>query len=305
MTRKPNLFIIGAPKCATTSLYYYLKSHPQIYMSQYKEPGFFSKDIKRKLKIFQKKDINEYLWFFFKGIKPYHHIIGEASAMYLRSKTAIQGIYDFNNKAKIIAIVRNPVDLVYSYHSQLLWNLEEDEPDFEKAWTLQASRAKGESLPKNYVNLSDTQYLEIGKLGQQVEMVFGIFPKEQIKIIVFDDFIKEPKKAYEDVLSFLSLKSDGRRDFSAINQGKRYKSKLIKAITTFMPDGIFSGIMKSKRFFNIERLGIRRAINSLNSCKKKRKPLREEFKTVLRGVFREDILKLQELIEKDLSLWLR
>ena len=112
---KPNLFIVGAPKCGTTFLYHYLKQHPEIYFPDFKEPHFFGSDLIRKNGAYD-LSLNNYKSLFNSDKK----IIGEASTFYIFSKNAAKEIYDFNPDAKIIIMLRNLVDLAYSLHSQLL-----------------------------------------------------------------------------------------------------------------------------------------------------------------------------------------
>lgn len=212
----PNFFIAGMPKSGTTALYEYLRAHPNIFMSSLKEPHFFATDLTF---LFAKDapyrcvdNLDEYLKLF-ESVSDKHYAVGEASIWYLFSKEAIKNIYKFNNKAKIIAILRNPLDLVYSLHSYLVYAFNENEKDFKKAWYLQKERGKGHKLPKQGVHLGFLQYAQVGKLGEHVERLKYIFPNEQVKLILFDDFKSSPKAVYEDVLSFLEVPSDGRTDF--------------------------------------------------------------------------------------------
>ena len=117
--KRPNLFIVGAPKCGTSSLHYHLSKHPEIYMSRYKEPHFFGKDLTRLNKIFYTNE-KEYLSLF--NIVKEEKIIGESSPQYLYSYSAPREIKEFNPESKIIILLRNPINMIYSYHSQLLYS---------------------------------------------------------------------------------------------------------------------------------------------------------------------------------------
>ena len=130
MASKPNFFIVGAPKCGTTALYEYLRPHPHIFMSKVKEPHFFANDLGTYPFI---KTLEEYTRLFTDSNEQ-HVRVGEASVYYLRSATAIANIHQFNPHAKIIAMFRNPVEMVHALHSQLLYVSEESESDFETAW---------------------------------------------------------------------------------------------------------------------------------------------------------------------------
>ena len=140
---KPNFFIVGAPKCGTTALYEYLRPHPNIFMSEVKEPHFFAKDFGAYPRI---KTLREYNAIF-AGSTEEHLRVGEASVYYLRSSVAIANIHEFNPEARLIAMFRNPVEMVHSFHSQLLYISEETVADFETAWRLQERRSRGLDLP--------------------------------------------------------------------------------------------------------------------------------------------------------------
>src|SRR6056297_3072691 len=134
--KKPNFFIIGAPKCGTTSMARYLGEHPDIFFSDPKEPNFFNTDFSDEYR--KVTNIKDYLKLF-RGADKYKRV-GEGSVMYLFSKEAISNILEFNPKAKFIVMTRNEVEMFRSLHLQLLSSLEENEKDPEKAWRLQKER---------------------------------------------------------------------------------------------------------------------------------------------------------------------
>jgi len=109
--RKPDLFIVGAPRSGTTALYEYLRSHPDIFMCTPKEPNYFSFDMNRPRAANTEE---EYLRLFKNA---HEKVAGEASVWYLYSKVAIAEIMRFNPDAKIIAMVRSPIDWFRSWHA--------------------------------------------------------------------------------------------------------------------------------------------------------------------------------------------
>lgn len=129
--KKPNFFIIGAPKCGTTSLAAWLAEHPQIFMSPIKEPQFFNKDVGFPMKSLQAYEK------LFKDASSGHIAVGEATVLYLYSKVAVRNILDYNPDAKFIVCLRNPVDMAYSLHEQWFFNGIEDIEDFKEAWLMQ------------------------------------------------------------------------------------------------------------------------------------------------------------------------
>src|SRR5258707_13684160 len=117
--KKPNFFLIGAPKCGTTALWSYLRTHPRIFLSPMKESHYFSDDLSAKYRTCF--DENTYLERYFSDAGSQHTIVGEASVWYLYSKTAIENIKAFNADAKSAIMLRKPADMLYALHSQLLY----------------------------------------------------------------------------------------------------------------------------------------------------------------------------------------
>jgi len=130
MKKKPNLFIVGALKCGTTSLWHWLLNHPKIYMARLKEPDYFY----RNGKISSLKEYEE----LFNGASEGHKLVGEASGRYLYSRTAIPNLLSYVDETpKFIVMLRNPIEMAVSLHAQRVNSLNENETKFEDAWRLQ------------------------------------------------------------------------------------------------------------------------------------------------------------------------
>jgi len=216
---KPNFFIVGAPKCGTTALSEYLRDNPNIYISEPKEPHYFTFDFEQYRVT---KTWEEYAHLFAESSSE-HTAIGEGSVFYLFSTVALNKIKEYDPKAKIIVMLRNPVDMIYSFHSQLVFTADESENSFEKAWRLQKTRQQGKQIPSQCREAAFLQYAEMGKLGEQIERLKAVFPPEQVEIILFEDFVKSTKNIYDQVLEFLAVPNDGRTEFIRINENKSHK----------------------------------------------------------------------------------
>jgi hypothetical protein len=296
---KPNFFIIGAPKCGTTALSEYLRDHPNIYISEPKEPHYFTFDFEQYRIT---KTIEEYLNLF-SDTTAEHTAIGEGSVFYLYSSVALKKIYEFDPDAKIIVMLRNPVDLVYSFHSQLLYSADENEKNFEKAWRLQSIRQQGKQIPRQCREPAFLQYAAMGKLGEQIERLFTIFPREQIEIIWFEDFIHSTKQVYDRVLSFLEVNSDNRTDFIRINENKNHKWSVLGNFSEKPPAILTNIALKTRDSLGIKRLNALDTIRSFNTKVTARKSLTNIFRAELTTEFTPDIKKLSKLLNKDLSHW--
>lgn len=300
MALKPNFFIVGAPKCGTTALYEYLRHHPNIFMSEVKEPHFFAKDLGSYPRI---KTLEDYTELFTRSTDR-HSSVGEASVYYLRSAVALANIRAFNPEAKIIAMFRNPVDMVHSLHSQLLYWSEEVERDFEAAWRLQERRSRGLDLPPGSRGGFLVQYHEVGRFGTQTERVLSVFPAEQVKLILYDDFTASPASVYTDVVEFLKIPHDGRTEFPRINENKRARMSWLRQLYRKPPVVLKSTVRSLKQAVGDEEIaGLQKKIVELNTVKERRPPLSAEFRAELVNTFRDEVFLLSRLMNRDLSHW--
>ena len=292
---RPNFFILGAPKCGTTSLAAYLSEHPQICMSIPKETFFFCDDVYQVI-----NNIEDYFNCF--QHKNNCIAIGEASAAYLYSKNAVLNILKFNPDAKFIVMLRNPIEMVYSWHSEIIYNDFEDETDFQKAWELQESRKSGKNIPSNCEFPGYLQYTEVCSLGEQLERLFNIVSRENVHIIFFDDMKHNVKQVYEDTLKFLNVPSDNRDTFPVLNKNKQVPSKVLKNCVKNFDNFLF--FIKMKLKFR-GGTGISKKLYGLLRKNVQRPPLSNEMKYKLKIAFEKDIHKLSTLTDRDLSDWLK
>lgn len=297
---KPNFFIVGAPKCGTTALYEYLRPHPNIFMPKIKEPHFFAKDLGTYPRI---KTLEEYTAIFADSSET-HLRIGEASVYYLRSSTAIPNIRAFNPEARIIAMFRNPVEMVHSLHSQLLYVAEEDESDFETAWRLQERRSRGLDLPPDSRGAFLVQYAEVGRFGTQTQRLLSVFPESQVKLILFDDFAASPQQVYDEVIDFLGIPHDNRTGFPRINDNKRARVTWLRNFARKPPPVLRDAIRSLKQAVGAEGLStVKKKLVDLNTVKERRRPLSPEFRAELVEAFRDEVALLSRLLHRDLSHW--
>ena len=291
--KKPNFFIVGAPKCGTTSLYHWLKKHEKIFMSEMKEPCYFNTDENNR----NIRSLEEYESLFSKAQKK-HKVVGEASVWYLGSKEAINNIKKYNPKSKILACLRNPIEMAISLHEQQLFSGNEHIKDFESAWKAQVDRRAKKKLSYWTREHRHLIYGEVCKLGDQIERLFEEFKEERVKITFLKDIKEKPKKEYEDILNFLELDKTNNVGFKPKNKGKKEKkSRTIRLILRFIHGiknrmGIYSGF------------GIGKMISKIN---KKEKEKRKISKTLIRDMkkyFNNDIKKLEKVVDRDLSNWI-
>lgn len=295
---RPNFFIIGAPRSGTTALSEYLRSHPNVFISDPKEPEYFATDFPRRL--ISKE--GEYLRLF-NSADPSHHLaIGEASTIYIFSKEAVPNILNFYSQARFIAMLRNPVDLVVSLHGFLVSRGVERYQNFWEAWEIEKKRKATSMTFWKVRNPQMFWYSEWGRLGSQLRRIMEIVPINQLKVIIYDDFVKDARRVYLEVLDFLKIPDDGRVQFLAINERRRPKNYVLLRYISFL---VKLWLPLRVRVTGGRGFGIGDRLNRLLTD-----PVNKEEKMSIEGrrylidYYREEIHLLEELLERDLSHWL-
>ena len=292
--RKPNFFIIGAPKCGTTSLASWLSEHPNIYMSPIKEPHFYNTDL-RDVRIRDPKEYER----LFRGASDKHIAVGEASVFYLFSKVAVPRIEKEHPGARYIVMVRNPIDMAYSLWDQFVFSGVEHISSFEEAWRLSEERAAGRAALPWTRDPRLLDYKSVCRLGEQVERLLNVVPKERVLVVILDDMKADPRSQYLRVLDFLGVPDDGRTEFPVHNPAKERRwPGLGRAVQMFLTARRRLGLPG----FNT---GLLSKLDKLNTRYRPRPPLSPNMRRAMADYFRDDVRLLGQMIERDLSHWLQ
>jgi hypothetical protein len=289
----PNFFIIGAPKCGTTSLANYLRAHPQVFFPEHKEPHFFNTDMR-----YMTVRSESHYYALFRSTGPQHTAIGEGSALYLYSDAAVPNILRVVPDAKFIVMIRNPIEMAVSYHAQLRAGAEEDIGDFATAWRLQEERSNGSRIPRFCREPSALLYGRVCSTGWQLKRLYSRVSRDRVLLLLRDDLKRDAKSVYQRTLEFLGVPDDGRTAFPVYNRRQpRMRSQLVQVgIRTLGYLSVGRGIGR--------RLGIFRLIVRLNSRKAENEVLDPQFVSELRNYFHYDVKELSALVGQDLSGWL-
>jgi len=297
---KANFFIIGAGRSGTTTIYYWLKQHPEIYMSPVKEPSFFA---------FEGKDRRSYgpnvglpprniisdskdYWALFDGVKK-EKVIGEASVVYLMKEEIAERIKRYAPKAKLIAILRNPVDRQYS---RFLGHVQDGSETRSFEEMVQAEKGSAIALGKKQKG-----YLGRGFYYDRLKHYFEIFGQAQMRVYLYEDLENKPLELMQDICRFLGV-DDSFVPSMSVRHAKTGAPKN-KALHGLLKETFKFKKTVSKHmpfvFPYLRRVAIR--IKNKNLTKPS---IPKETRKQLIEIYREDILKLQELIKRDLSKWL-
>ena len=221
----PNFFILGAPKCGTTSLVRWLETHRNIYFSPVKEPHYFCTDLANRVV----KTEAAYRRLFDRA-GPEHVAVGEASTWYFYSQDAVANIMRATPEARFIVMTRNPVDMAWSLHHHNLRVLHEDTPDFARAWALQDARRNGSNIPPDCLEPAFLQYRQACALGAQMARLLEQVPVAQVLHLSLDQVRASPDRCYRVVLEFLSLPDDGRTEFPIANIARGHRSPMLQRL---------------------------------------------------------------------------
>ncbi len=277
----PNFIIFGTRKAGTTSLYHYLHQHPEIYMTPLKGTRYFLYD--KKLKDADQnvhaRTLNEYSELFSGAVKKNATAIGEASPSYMYSGKACIEISKTIPEVKLIASLRNPIDMTFSYYQMQMRNLR-----------------PSEFVPLTIDNVS--RWADLGLYGSYLKKYYTTFNSSQIKILIFEEWIKDPTNITKNIFKFLSVDENFIPDMDMqYNPGGVAKNSFV------------GFLIRNKRILNKIKpmfpVTVKTVFNKfINSNMEKLPPMNQELRDYLREYFKKDTLALQEMLGRDLMIWL-
>lgn len=294
----PTFFIVGAEKCGTTALHRHLSRHPQIFMSEPKEPSFFLAEDHR----YVTQDLGGMSHSPIRTLEEYESLfataadakeIGESSPCYIYSDVAPHRIKAKVPDARIIAILRNPMERAYSqfvFNQQLGW--ESHRLTFADALALEEERVEKNSMWAFH-------YTRRGMYSKQVGRYLDLFGNNRVRIVLYDDFVREPEKVLDEIYDFLGVDHitlENPRELH--NVSGLPKSRLLHHIT-HTPNPLKS-LLKSI-LPNKVRQQIQHQVRSRNLIKP---PASPDDLAHLKDVFETDIHALDRIIEPNTSVWL-
>lgn len=294
--KRPDFFIVGAPKCGTTAMYAYLRQHPAVFMPFLKEPLYFGSDLTTR---YGRMSEHDYLALF-EDARPDQRV-GEASAWYLYSTNAAREIAAFAPQALIIVQLRNPVDMMYAQHSQLLFNAQEDIVDFAAALEAEPRRRAGRDLPPGPLRSENLYYRAAARFAEQLERYLEAFGRERVHVVLYDDFRDDTSATVREVFRFLDVDDEFRPAISIVNENKRVRSgRLQRAV--FAPPGPIRALIPLFRRYPVAHR-LRAAVLRANSAARRRPPLAPELRARLTDEFRPEVERLEALLGLDLGAW--
>ncbi|MBZ9652273.1 sulfotransferase family protein [Psychroflexus montanilacus] len=280
MRLTPNFFIVGTPKSGTTSLFYYLQEHPEVFLPKIKEPHFFSypevENTYYKVKIVKSK--NEYFDLF--ESKKDYKAVGDLSTSYLFNSKSAERIYHFNPNSKIIMVLRNPVERALSHYLMDI-NL-----GYIKV-PLQEVINNKEKYKQHY-----NEYIEPGFYDQQIISYKNYFNDDQILIILSDNLFKNTSKSLNKIFDFLEVSknnSESKKEVHNQYSEPRYK--------------VFNIIARSNNLKSLIPSHLKSKLKHIFYKKNAEKPNLKQEAILLKELYNNSIANTEVIINQDLSNW--
>lgn len=301
LMRKPNFFIVGAPKCGTTAMYRWLSAHPEVFVPV-KEIHYFGADLDHRRPPVSAERYAE----LFEPVTSAHKAVGDVGVWYLLSASAAEEIQHYNPDAKIVIMLRRPPEMLYSLHSQLLYSGEEDLENFSAALDAETDRAEGRRIPDSTHRGLEAppseclQYLRVGAFAEQVARYQSRF--EQVHVVLHDDIVEDAAAAYRGVLDFLEVDPGFVPDFSVVNANTRVKSQAMRRAI----QGLWFGPLRAVAPAPVRGFGRRmfERLQAINTETGARPPLDPSVRLRVQHALTDDVERLSGLIDRRLGHWL-
>jgi hypothetical protein len=293
----PTFFIIGAAKSGTTSLYHYLDQHPDIFMSPNKEPHWFSRVPYVPGRGSHPVASEEEYLKLFKG-RTKESAIGEASPSYIWDKEAPYRIKEAVPQAKIIAILRHPVERAYSHY---MMDVKADKQDLSFM----------EALERDYLaqdegwGVSD-QYIDLGFYAEQVQRYLKVFGRAQVKIFLYEDLRDNPRALLRSIFEFLDVDPGYADTVGTDVQYNKYSVPRNRLFKSILRSRLFrSQLARALRARMISNHQIRAQLRQSFLHKEETKSTMDaDCRRFLMKLYGSDIQRLQDLLDRDLGHWL-
>lgn len=303
-TAVADFFVVGAPRCGTTSLCRYLSKHPRICFSRPKEIHYFAR---LPADWSPERLDRDYLDRYFPHRQAGQRL-GEGSVSYLYSPEILERIIALNPEARMIALLRNPLQMLPSHHLRMLYILAEDVEDFAEAWSLQEARMRGEHVPRTCPDARLLFYRDIASFGTHVENLYRIRGRERSLVLLFDDFAADPLRVYRRVLDFIGIEYDGRTEFVSKLPSRRYRHRFIQRLLWSPPRPVRGmledALLRAKQKKRPGKRSLLKRLARWNTVDASPAPLTAAMHAELRATLAGEVERLGQLLDRDLSHWL-
>jgi len=297
----PDVYLIGAPKAGTTSLARWLSTHPDVYVSVPKEPFYWASDYPKLREHYGFANLAAYEALFANAAAAQARHRVEGSTIYIYSETAVPDIEAALDSARFVLTLRNPVDLLVSYHRTQLVALNESEPDFATAW----HRSLAGQLPgTDPLDSKLLDYPRIGAIGAAVSRLLSVVPRGRVHVIDFDSLRTDPGRVWSQLTSFLDIDENPVPSFTAYNvSAKMYRFPRVRRLTHRPPDALAVPIRRLRQWSRTTRMPAVAKVKKKMWRPESKPKISPGTRAEVAEYFSSDVELLAELVETDPSGW--
>jgi hypothetical protein len=313
------VFIVGAPRCGTTTLSHFLKEHPAVSFPTVKEPHFFAQNDLRGLsdEELRHRVESEYLRRFFQGDST-RRIGVDASVTYLYMPEQLEPVLRLWPESRFIVALRNPLTMLPSLHRRLIYLGDETIGRFEDAWAALPARHAGRKIPRRCADPRWLRYDEAGRFATYLERLFAVVGRERCLVMIFDDLEADPAGQYRRLMEFVGLEAVRTGDFPVRRAGYevrlRWLQRMLKRPTNGMRH-LLAGEKFLQRVRDLDEpepgrvsemiLSLRKRLLRWNRIPPRLQPLSPAVQNEICRHFQEEVARLNSLVGRDLTHWLR
>jgi hypothetical protein len=311
-------FIVGAPRCGTTTLAGLLQQHSDVCFSAVKEPHFFSRDDFSGLDddALRRLVAEEYLERFFGQCSGSEKLRAEGSVTYLYTPERMAPVLKLWPDARFVIAVRDPLAMLPSLHARLLITGDETITDFGKAWAKVEDRRQGKAIPRTTMDPRWLRYDEAAAHGRHVERFLKAVGRERCHIILFDDLAGDPEGTYRDLCRFLGVEPSPVANFGPRRGHQTFRIGWLQRLLKRPPKTVRT-VLAGEHFRQREKkldaregraisaiFALRKRLLAWNKVPAKREPLDPMLRQEIIDRLRDDVILLSRVIDRDLSHWL-
>jgi hypothetical protein len=313
------VYIVGAPRCGTTTLAQFLKDHPAVGFPAVKEPHFFSQNDLRghSAQPLRNRVETDYLRRFYRR-EPGRRVGADASVTYFYAPEQLEPILRLWPNSRFVVALRNPLTMLPSLHQRLIYTGDETIPNFADAWAAVADRAAGRRIPRLCADPRWLRYDQAGRFATYLERLFAVVGRERCHVLLFDDLAADPRRQYQDLMDFLDLETQPITDVTPRRSSKRVRLRWLQRALKRPPASVreyLAGEQFRRRIRALDEESVRRAPNALLALRKRLlawnridlppEPLSPDLRKQVCQHHEGEIERLGTLLGRELSHWLR
>lgn len=315
------VFVVGAPRCGTTTLSSFLRNHPDICFPFVKEPHFFAQNDLRQLgdEDLRKRVESDYLDRFFGHCSAERRVGADGSVSYLYTPEQMEPILRLWPDSRFVIAVRDPLEMLPSLHNRLIYIGDESLARFEDAWAAVPARAEGRKIPRSCVDPRWLRYDEAARYGSYVERFFTAVGRHRCHVVVFDDLHRDPEGQYRNMLTFLGLAPQERIDIRPRRESYGVRLQWLQRLLKRPPRPVrefLAGHHYRQRERDLDDgsednaavekiFSIRKRLLRWNRLPRPQREIPIAVQHDIRLHLKDEVEKLGDLLGRDFSHWLR